>query len=303
MPEISFRDRLRLRLQSRLGQPLELRLRAPLRRLRNAGREYTPIFIAGASGSGTSLVTLAMGQRFDCAGVVFESDAQISERSFLSVPPMDSFESVESYQRHITPQESWSVEEGRRDLLDLFRSYGSGASDVVIAKGPDINLLRAGFLARCFPDARFVLVFRDPVVNVEGFRRKWRPFADDVLSETIRFYAETHESFLSAAEDLPGRVVAVEYETVVAHLGDCMDELGTRFGLRPARRRVRLATQPNAEGKGIRNVRGGEIGIVTDANRRSYERLDPSEVEAIRSALDPLYQRLRSVSFKVRLDH
>jgi hypothetical protein len=301
MSGISPLDRVRLRLQWRLSQPFDRRVRAPIRRLRNAGREYKPIFVAGASGSGTSLLTLAIGQRFDCAGVVYESDTQISERSFLHVPPLaSSFASVASYQRHIEPRESWSVEMGRRDLLDLFRSYSSGASDVMIVKGPDINLLRASFLNSCFPDARFLLIFRDPVVNVEGFRRKWPAFGNDALSETIRFYAEIHERFLSAAEAFPERALAVEYEALVAHPDEALAEIGERLGLRQARRRMRLATQPNREGKGIRNVRGGQIGVVTDANRRALERLDPAEVEEIRSTLDPLYRRLRDVPFMIQ---
>jgi hypothetical protein len=302
MPGISLRDRVLLRLQRHLTQPFDRRVRTPIRRLRNASREYQPIFVAGASGCGTSLLTLAIAQRFDCAGFVYEADAQISERSFLHVPPLaSSFASVASYQRYIEPRESWSVEEGRRDLLDLFRSCGSGASDVMIVKGPDINLVRASFLNRCFPNARFLLIFRDPVVNVEGFRRKWPAFGNDALSETIRFYAETHEHFLSAAEIFPERVVAVEYEALVTRPDQALSKIGERFGLRPASRRMRLATQPNTEGKGIRNVRGGEIGVVTDANRRALERLDPAEVAEIRSALDPLYQRMCDMSFKIEL--
>jgi hypothetical protein len=302
MPGISLRDRVLLRLQWHLSQPFDRRVRAPIRRLRNAGRKYKPLFVAGASGSGTSLLTLAIAQRFECAGFVYESDSQISERSFLHVPPLaSSFASVASYQRHIEPRESWSVEAGRRDLLDLFRSYTSGTGDLMIVKGPDINLLRASFLNSCFPDACFLLIFRDPVVNVEGFRRKWPAFGNDALSEAIRFYADIHERFLSAAEAFPERAIAVEYEDLVAYPDEALAAIGERLGLRPARRRMRLRTQPNTEGKGIRNVRGGQIGVVTDANRRALERLDPAEVEEIRSALGPLYQRLRDVRFKIQL--
>ncbi len=302
MPGISLRERVLLRFQRHLSQPFDRRVRTPIRRLRNAGREYKSIFVAGASGSGTSLLTLSIAQRFDCAGFVYESDSQISERSFLHVPPLaSSFASVASYLRHIEPRESWSLEEGRRDLLDLFRSYSSGAGDVMIVKGPDINLLRASFLNSCFPDARFLLIFRDPVVNVEGLRRKWLAFGNDALSETIRFYAESHERFLSASEAFPERAIAVEYEALVAHPDETLAAIGERLGLRPARRRMRLPTRPNTEGKGIRNVRGGQIGVVTDANRRALERLDPAEVEEIHSALDPLYQRLRDLPFKIQL--
>ncbi|UCE87505.1 MAG: sulfotransferase, partial [Deltaproteobacteria bacterium] len=215
--------------------------------MRNSGRNYRPIFVAGASGSGTSFLAVALGQRFDCAGVIYETNLQVSKRSVLYVPPIDVFESVASYQHAMGPHESWSVEAGRRDLLDLYRSYGSGRSDVVIDKGPDINLLRAGFLHRCFPDGRFLLVFRDPVTNVEGLRRKWPTFAHDPLAESIRFYAEIHERFLRETEAFPDRVIAVEYESLVEHHEETLLAIGRRLGLAPARRQRRLRPAANVE--------------------------------------------------------
>ncbi|MCI0422338.1 MAG: hypothetical protein L0312_24470, partial [Acidobacteria bacterium] len=56
--------------------------------------------------------------------------------------------------------EEWSVERGRADLLRMYRSHASGTSPFAVDKGPNTNLVRAGFLARCFPDGRFVVVFR-----------------------------------------------------------------------------------------------------------------------------------------------
>ena len=53
--------------------------------------------------------------------------------------------------------------------------------------------------AECFPDARFLLVVRDPVANVEGFRRKWPTFGRAPLSDSIGFYRRTHERFLELA--------------------------------------------------------------------------------------------------------
>jgi hypothetical protein len=153
MAEPSITDRLQLLFQSRVAEPFDRRVGAALRRFQNAGREYRPIFVAGASGSGTSFLAVSLGQRFDCAGVVYEMDSQISQDSFLAVPRLDTFESVSEYQRILSPQDSWSVEDARSALLGLFRECGSGPSDVMIAKGPDINLFRTTFLARgLFPD-------------------------------------------------------------------------------------------------------------------------------------------------------
>jgi len=73
---------------------------------------------------------------------------------------------VAQYVKALREQQSWSVEEARHHLLALYRSRATGAGSVVIDKGPNSNLVRAAFLRRCFPGARFVLIFRDPVANV-----------------------------------------------------------------------------------------------------------------------------------------
>jgi Sulfotransferase family len=296
MVDPSLLSRVQARLQQQVVAPFEHRVRAPLRRLRNAARTYRPIFVSGASGSGTSLLAVALGQRFQCAGLVYECDAQISRRSFLHVPALSTFRTVADYQRFIEPRDDWSVEEGRRDVLDMLRAYAADEGDGVVAKGPDIHLLRAEFLHRCFPDASFAVIFRDPVANVEGLRRKWSTFGDDRLDETIRFYREIHEHFLRAAERFPERVCFVEYERLVERAEATLDELGARLGLAPARRLRRLPLIPNVEGKGVRNVQGQRIGMVADANDRSRARLEPRAAQAIEAALGPLHERLRAAA-------
>jgi hypothetical protein len=299
MTQFSLIDRVRARVRSQVGKPFERRVRAPLRRIRNAGRQYRPIFVAGAAGSGTSLLAVSVAQRLECAGLVYELDSQISRKSFLSVPDPDSFGSVAEYESFIAPSEEWSVEAGRSDLLDLFRSYGSGKGSAIVAKGPDINLVRAEFLAQCFPNARFLLVCRDPVANVEGWRRKWSLFGNDSLEECIRFYAEMHETFLRFAKRGEERFAGVSYEEFVENPDEKLSAIAARFQLERARRRRRLARVPNVAGMGIRNVRNGEIGVVTDANQCAYERLGPEQAEAISSALGELHSRLHTVPFKV----
>lgn len=301
--QLSFADRVRRRLRRQVAAPFDRRVRAPLRRLRNARRSFRPVFVAGASGSGTSYLAVSLGQRFQCAGVVYEADIEIDEGSFLHVPPLDGFPSVADYQRHMTPSEDWSVEAARHDLVSLFRARCDGPGDRVVSKAPDSNQLRVAFLERCFPDAQWVLVFRDPVANVEGLRRKWKVFGEDRLEETIRFWREIHEGFLDAAAGLGDRLVAVEYEVLVEAPDASFAEIGRRLGLEKPLQRRRLASRPDAEGLlGLRNVKGGEIHVVTDANRRARERLDPGQAEAITRALGPLHERLRTAPFTLRLE-
>jgi hypothetical protein len=288
-------SRIRRRLRLQISFPFEHRVRAPLRRLKNASREYRPLFVAGASGSGTSLLAVSLGQRFRTAGVVFEMDTWISRSSPLHVRSLGLFRSVAEYERAILPGDGWSSSGCRRDLLDLFRSHAIENAVTIVSKGPDINLVRAGLLSRCFPDAMHVLIFRDPVANLEGWRRKWRAFGDDSLDECIRLYRDMHERFFEEVAELGERVVYVAYEELVEDPERTLDRLGRRLGLERRRDTVRfpgLSELDNVEGMGLRNVHRSRIGVVQDANRRSYERISLYEIERIQKELDPLRKRL-----------
>lgn len=256
------------------------------------------MFVAGVAGSGTSVLAVTLAQHFDCAGVIYESAHQVSETSFLR-GSIDDYASVGSYLEGIAPGPDWSEASARKHLLEMYRSYASGPSAWVVDKGPNVHLVRAGFLARCFPDAVFLLIFRNPVSNIEGFRRKWRIFREAPLSESVRFYAETHEAFLGAAEGLTGRVLALDYDEFVEDPEAWLERIGAHLGLAPARRRLRVPSYPNVEGMGLRNVWRSRVGIVRDATRRSVDRLDADAAARIREALDPLHRRLRSLPYKL----
>lgn len=293
MAGVSLADRVRARVQTHLAVPFERRVRAPVRALRNAGRRYRPLFVTGASGSGTSLLAVALAQRVECAGLVYECDDQISHRSFLHVPTLARFRSVREYEQFIAPRADWSEEQGRADLQAMLRAYALRRGEVVVAKGPDIHLARAGFLHRCFPDAPFVAVFRDPVANVEGLRRKWRVFAEDSLKECIRFYRELHEGFLEQSKAFPERVLLVDYAELVAHSDEVLNAVARHLSLAASSRSLPLPDAPNAEGKGIRNVRGSRVEMVADADQRARSRLSSAEVTRIEGELADLHERMR----------
>lgn len=301
--QLSLAERIRRKLQQRVARPFEEQVRAPLRRMRNSGRSFRPIFVVGAAGSGTSYLAVSLAQRFDCAGVVYEQDIDIDPGAFLFVGDPNDYASVAAYERHMVPSADWSVERGREDLLRLFRSKAVGRGDAMVSKAPDSGLVRVDFLDRCFPDALWIAVFRDPVANVEGFRRKWRLFGDESLDEAIRFYRAIHERFLAEAPRLGDRVLAVEYETLVEEPDAAFAQIGARLGLAPASRQLKFASRPNAEGMlGLRNVKKGEIQVVRDSNARARARLTPAEVAAIDASLGPLRERLRSTPFTLQVE-
>ncbi|CAA9225672.1 MAG: hypothetical protein AVDCRST_MAG76-954 [uncultured Acidimicrobiales bacterium] len=267
---------------------------AGYRQVRRAGDRHRPLFVAGAMGSGTSLLALSLGSRFRVAGVAYESALEVSSRSFLRMAPVESHRSVADYEQAIQPRPGWSAEDGRRWLQRLYRANAERSLPDIVDKGPNVHLVRAGFLAQCFPDARFVLVVRDPVANIEGFRRKWPTFARAPLSENIGFYRRTHERFLELADSLGLDVAVVAYEDLVARYEGVLSELGQRFGLTSGAVVGTVAAPARSGGKGIRNVSEGRIAVLPGTNEPAYRDLDHEEVSLIRLDLGDLHTRLLS---------
>ncbi|MGH9464640.1 MAG: sulfotransferase [Thermoanaerobaculia bacterium] len=294
-PRRPWRVRLRRWLERRTLELFEERVRAPARRRRNADRSFRPLFVTGLMGSGTTLVALSLAQRFECAAAITESAHQVSPDTVLHLPLPNTFPSVAAYLEAVRPRAEWSREAVREALLDLYRSKARGRSEVVVDKGPNTTLARASLLASCFPDAGFLLVFRDPVANVEGLRRKWRLFAGEPLSSSVAFHERLHGWFLDSLPLLGPRVAFIEYETLLERYDETLAAIGRFFRLGPASRRRRLAGRPNVPGQGIRNVRAGRIRLVRDANRLAYRNLEPSEVDWVRARLGPLHEKLRSL--------
>jgi hypothetical protein len=285
-------ERVRRRLRRRVWAPFDTRVLGAIRGRRNARREYTPVFVTGAMGSGTTFLALSLGQHYEFSCVVTESALEIAPTSALHLERIEAFASVAEYARAIESPSELGAAQARRDLLELYRRRASRSGRFALDKGPNANLVRAGLLARAFPEAHFVLVFRDPVVNVEGFRRKWPTFGRDSLEASIAFYARIHEAFLGIAPSLGERVTWVAYESLVGDHAAQLERIGARIGLPPALRPRALPRRGNHRGQSIRNVANGEIGIVTDANETAYRGMAEAEIARIRASLAPLHARL-----------
>jgi len=285
-------DRLRRRFRHDVLDPFFRHFVKPARRRRNARRRYRPVFVSGLMGSGTTLLALSLAQRFQCAAVIEESGHEVAADSFLHVRRPDAFPSVAAYEASFFPEPNWSVEAGRRALWDVYRANAAGRSEVVIDKGPNATLVRTPFLHECFPDAHFVLVFRDPVATIEGFQRKWARFRNAPIEDAIRFYAKLHERFLADSAAFAGSISVISYEVLTVRYEAVLEALGKTLRLDPAPSRRRLATRANVEGQGIRNVRRNRIEVDPDANRKAYDRLPRAEIDRIRAQLTPLYARL-----------
>ena len=286
-------------LRRTVAHRIEHRLRAPVRRFRNAGRTFRPIFATGAAGGGTSVLAVTLAQGWDCAGLVYECDSQIGAGSFLHVPPIGTFAGIADYMRGMAPRADWDVARGRDELQAMLRAYATEAGDAVVAKGPDIHLVRVGFLHACFPDALSVAVVRDPAANIEGLRRKWPLFRSEPLDACIAFYRDMHERYLDDSETFRERALVVRYRDLVAQPQRTLAAVAARAGIAPTTRRLRVPDAPNVEGQGIRNVKDSRVEMVTDADQRARERLAPGDARRIDAELASLSARLEAVALPI----
>lgn len=275
-------------------RPAVERVSCAVRLRRNRQRDFRPVFVAGAMGSGTSLTAVLLGQTFACGALINESARQISKRSPLFVDRTENYGTVKRYREAITPDARLTPELVRSELLTLYRSYADGPGDVAIDKGPNTNMTRAALLTKAFPDGRFVFVFRDPVSNIEGFRRKWANFGNDPLARSVDFYREIHEEFLDFAEVSGIPLEVVEYERLVEAPEAVLRCLGESLSLQPATKARKLEDKSKAPGgRGIRNVQGSRVSVVRGATKESYEGMSVEDVELIRRELGPLHNRMQ----------
>ncbi len=270
------------------------RLQDRRRRRASGNREFRPIFVTGAIGSGTSLLAASLSQRFEVAGAALESARDIARDSCLWIDQVSRYKSVRDYEAALDPPADSQLERARTELQQLYRAKADAPGlPWIVDKGPNTNLVRAAFLARAFPESPFLLIFRDPVANVEGFRRKWPVFGADPLDESIRFWAGVHEAFLEQSASFPERVVCIEYEALVADYEPMLASLSERLDVDLARTVRPVDARAEGKGRGLRGVEAGRIRVVRDANARSYETLSEAEVDRIREMLSPLHERLR----------
>ena len=284
------------RIISRIGRRLDRQLVDPIRRrfraAANSDRFLDPIFVTGAMGSGTTLLGLELGQRFQTCGIANESCLALPRSAQLHVDPISNHQRIRDYERSLLPRREWNSDSARMEIMDLYRQFADAACAPIVDKAANAHLCRLEFLNECFPGASMLVVFRDPRATIEGFRRKWPTFGRDDLSESIRFYRDLHQRFLDARTSWQGPLLLLSYESLVARPDATFSIVQKLLDLSAATTGRRLKAQPNVVGQGIRNVDRGSIKIVSDANRHAIDRLPPREAEEIQNQLGGLHASL-----------
>ena len=279
----------------------QIKVRAALRAVRGAflpiRNDIEPLFICGAMGSGTTLITRLIDQHFHVNGVANETALQIPRGSPLHIRSSHHYETLEHMSRALFVPSDVDPITVRVDTLDYYRRIqrrkGPDADEVVVVdKAPNAHLVRTPALRAAFPRSKFLFIYRNPVSAVEGLRRKWTVCAEAPFEHVTRFWVLLHEAFERDTAFFRDDVIPVPYEAFTEDPDRVLAALQEQVPLRRREDLRTLGNKPNQEGYGLRNVSGGRIKVVKGVSQSAKDRLERRYLEIVEEIAVPVYERL-----------
>ena len=283
------------------AKALQIRLRSAYRSARATvepiRNDIEPLFICGAMGSGTTLITRLIDQHFHTAGVANETALQIPRNSPLHLRKSHRYRSLDEMAQSMFLPGDVDPISIRVDLLDYYRriqrSSGEDRREVVVVdKAPNAHLVRTPGLRAAFPRGKFLFIFRNPMSAVEGLRRKWEICSEAPFEHVARFWVMMHEAFERDTAFFRRSVIPVPYETLTDNPEGVLDVLRNHVPLRERTQPKQTNNRPNKEGFGLRNVSGGQIKVVKGVSQAAKDRLEPGHRELVERIAIPTYERL-----------
>jgi hypothetical protein len=266
---------------------------------RSFDHNFYPIFICGVAGSGTTLLSGLLDQRYQNAGCIHESALAMPSGSALRINSVGSYQALACYYSSMFIANDVPDQAVRASMLKLYRrvAHYPKHSSIIIDKAPNVHLVRTRRLRAAFPRSKFVLIFRDPVSNIEGLRRKWPDvFGQADLADVCDFWESVHKIFLEDTEAFASDVIVVSYSKLTEDADVVLEELAQFCGLQPREKPLTYRDRPNIPGKGLRNVINGEIKVVQNIDSQVTSSLSPEQWNYINNRLLPAYDKLNQLS-------
>lgn len=269
----------------------------PAKRVAHRSSQFNPVFVTGIIGSGTTLVTELLKSRYEFGSVYMETAHMLPRKSPLSTNKPNDFDTVRSYLDSMPFPEGKSFREIRRHHNDAYRFHSSWRPKVndAIDKCPNYTLARSSLLKQAFPDSRFIVIFRDPIANVEGLRRKWRLFREADLSDSIHLYRELHSRFLRDADSFADSVIYLDYDEFVGAPEKLYTYVEEEWGLTPRERPGKIR-KPSARKGGLREVTQGNVTLDQTASQRSRDSVSAEDAAKIDKELAPICGQMKSLA-------
>lgn len=210
------------------------------------------VFIAGVHRSGTTLLESLIQERYDVR--VLRAPVPENEGQFLQDVMRDEVvyggPGMFAYfdQSRLEPvADAGSAAEKRDRLLRSWDRWTLGQSRTLLEKTP-ANIVRIPYLRSVFPDAKFVVLVRDPRAVVLSVK-KWNPSPNEVL------FMNWCSAYATALHDAAEDCLFVRYEDLCDYPGRELDRIARFTAL--AARTERAVQQTRFEE--VRNTNDGYI--------------------------------------------
>ena len=172
------------------------------------------IFIGGLHRSGTSIMHRLLQEHpatsgFHDSGVI-EDEGQHLQNVFKAAHEYGGpGEFAFHPDAHLTEESELINERNKGLLLSQWGAYFDLQKKVLLEKSPP-NLIRSRFLAKLFPNARFVFLVRHPIA-VSLATEKW---SDKTITERLLHWLTAYSIMLNDIKHVPGCIV-IRYEDLV----------------------------------------------------------------------------------------
>jgi hypothetical protein len=203
-------------------------------------RDHTVVFICGLHRSGTSQLHSALASDTQVSGLLHSGVPHDEGQHLQDVYPTARAHGGPGRfafdpRSHLTEKSPIATPDAARRLFSQWGEHWDLSSRVLIEKSPP-NLVRMRFLQALFPDARFVIIVRHPVVTTLATRKlatTWwmrRTFRKASLAEIARHWFAAHRLMI---EDFPQvhHKYLLRWEDLCAETGRTLDDVAAFVGI------------------------------------------------------------------------
>ncbi len=181
----------------------------------------TPVFLVGFPRSGTTLVDQVLNAHPEVS--------TLEERPTLSRITGDFFEIEEGLGRLNSLTEE-TIQRYRTDYWERVRQWSGEAEGTLMVDKLPLNIIYLGLIRRFFPDARVIVVLRDPRDAVlsnfmQFFELNKAMYHFLTLEGAARFYGAVMGLYLRAKEVLGLTMLEIRYEELVADMAKAAGHL------------------------------------------------------------------------------
>lgn len=260
-----------------------------------------PFYISGISGSGTSLITGLMDQHFINSCTINESTLAFDDNKLLkaqSVKELGGFYEFEKQVfRYIDVNKKKQI---RKECVELYKKVAKTEHvKNVFDKSSNYHLINAELMKRAFPNSKFVIIFRNPLENIEGLQRKWNEFKCTNIKHLSRYWINCYNRFIKFEESSLNKndFIYIDYDKLIGHPNQVINEIQSLYKFEKRDNKKYYENKENNPGKGLRNVFNGEIIISNKYKELFKENLSARDIKDIKEITFSTYKKLKNKAF------